>query len=87
MQFLRNAHNNTLYDGLLQAESTAFRTHPAVLNKIREFIEAGLRVAADIRVLVESFVKTDLLKGKECPSPLDRRFFLTDDIIRNIIYK
>ena len=72
---------------LLQAESTTFHPHPALLEKIHEYVDAGRDVAGDIRVLLESYVKTELLKGKDVPSPMDGRFFPTEDTIRNVIYK
>jgi hypothetical protein len=72
---------------ILQAESTIFSPHEAVVKKVHQLVDSGLRKASDVGVLLKSYVKTELLQDGIHPDATDRRFFPDDDMIRNIMYK
>ena len=45
----------------------------------------GVRSVAEVRRHLRNFVKTELFRGQEPPSELSRRYYPTDNDIRNIL--
>lgn len=65
----------------------SFHPHPLVVRKIFQLVDTGLTKVNDIKVLLDTFLKAELLQDAEAPLPLNRRYFPDDNIIRKIVYK
>ena len=58
---------------------------PRVVEKIRQMEVIGVRSTAEVRRHLKTFIKTELFQGEEPPPEFSRRYYPTDNDIRNIL--
>ncbi len=56
-----------------------------VLKKVKELSHVGARTVAEVQRHLRSYVKDELFRGMRPPSVSRRRFFPTDNDVRNIL--